>query len=312
MSFDIAILFFLLGFVLVLFKVEFEFPAGLGKTLMLILLLAIGLKGGMALKDHLSFELIYQSIIVLSIGFITPLFAFPVLRYFGNLNRMDAASLSAHYGSVSIGTFAVAVAFLEAQEIPYEAYFVLFLVLLEVPAIFIGLMLATKNKHTMSAKQLNEILLNPGIVLIVGAFLIGMLADRSIEKVLPLFQGLFGGVLALFLLDMGMVAAKQINNIKDNRAFLLSFGVFMPLVAGTFGSLIGHYLLHLSPGGVMLLATLAASSSYIAVPAAMRIALPNSNHGLSIAASLGVTFPFNVIVGIPLYWLLANALSNSF
>ncbi len=306
MSLDAVILFFLFGFFLKLLKVDFTFPDGLSKSLMLILLLAIGLKGGVALQEHVSLSLLYHCLIIIIMGVVTPFIAYPILRYFGEFDTTNAASMAAHYGSVSVGTFAVAIGFLESQGIPYEEYFVLFVVVLEVPAIIVGLALAKSGPSLPKTEQLKEILLNPGIILLVGALLIGFLSNDSINKTFPLFKGLFGGVLALFLLEMGMIAASQMKNLNDNRSFIAAFGVFMPLVAGMIGALTGHHLMGMSTGGVLLVATLAASASYIAVPAAMRVALPQANHGLSIAASLGVTFPFNVLVGIPLYWLLAS------
>jgi hypothetical protein len=306
MSLDAVILFFLFGFFLQLLKVDFVFPEGLSKSLMLILLLAIGLKGGVALQQHISLSLLIDCLIIIMMGIITPLIAYPLLRYFGEFDKTNAACMAAHYGSVSVGTFAVAIGYLESQNIPYEEYFVLFVVMLEVPAIIVGLALAKSGSTLPSGEPLKEIFLNPGIILLVGALLIGFLSNESINKTFPLFKELFGGVLALFLLEMGMIAAAQMKKLNDNRAFIAAFGVFMPLVAGMIGALTGHYLMGMSTGGILLVATLSASASYIAVPAAMRVALPQADHGLSIAASLGVTFPFNVLVGIPLYWLLAN------
>jgi hypothetical protein len=253
--------------------------------------------------------LLINCLIIVAMGVITPLIAYPILRYFGEFDVTNAACMAAHYGSVSVGTFAVALGFLESLSIPYEEYFVLFVVMLEIPAIIVGLALAKSGPSLPDRQQLREILLNPGIILMVGALVIGFLSNQSIYKTFPLFKELFGGILALFLLEMGMIAASQMRKLNEKRAFLAAFGVFMPLVAGMIGALTGHYLMGMSTGGVMLVATLAASASYIAVPAAMRVALPQADHGLSIAASLGVTFPFNVLVGIPLYWLFANHLT---
>ncbi len=311
MSIDAIVLFFIFGAVIRWLKVDFEFPQGLSRSLMLILLVAIGLKGGIALKEHATFELVIQGLWVIAIGIVMPFIAFPVLRYFGGINRVDSASIAAHYGSVSVGTFAVAIAILESMTIDYESYFVLFVVLLEMPAIAVGIYLAQKRQDPAASSGLmHEMFLNPGVVFMLGGLIIGFVSNDSVNAILPLFQGLFSGVLALFLLDMGMIAASRMKELKSSGVFIISFSIQMPLIGALIGGSVGHYALSLSIGGVALLAVLAASSSYIAVPAAMRVALPSANHSLSIAASLGVTFPFNVLVGIPIYILLAQLLSQ--
>lgn len=311
MSIDAIVLFFIFGALIRWLKVDFEFPQGLSRSLMLILLVAIGLKGGIALKEHATFELVIQGIWVIAIGVVMPFIAFPLLRYFGGINRIDSASIAAHYGSVSVGTFAVAIAILESMAIDYESYFVLFVVLLEMPAIAVGIYLAQKRQVSAASSGLmHEMFLNPGVVFMLGGLIIGFVSNDSVNAILPLFQGLFSGVLALFLLDMGMIAASRMKELKSSGAFIVSFSIVMPLIGALIGGLVGHYALGLSTGGVALLAVLAASSSYIAVPAAMRVALPLANHSLSIGASLGVTFPFNVLVGIPVYIALAQLLSR--
>jgi len=319
MSLDALVLFFIFGACLQLLKVNFSFPQGLSKSLMLILLIAIGIKGGLSLKDYANVSLMIQVAVVAMIGVLLPLIAFPLLRYFGEMNTTNAASIAAHYGSVSVGTFAVAIAFVESLSIPYEQYFALFVVVLEVPAIIVGLFLAHRNLQSESlsqskplslSKMLHEILFNPGVVFLVGGLLIGYFSNSSISGVLPLFKELFAGVLALFLLEMGMIASERVKSILSNGLFIIAFAIFMPLVGSVIGAVTGHFLLGFSVGGVTLLAVLAASASYIAVPAAMRQALPEANHSLSIAASLGVSFPFNVLVGIPLYLVLAQWLSH--
>lgn len=306
MQLDISIAFFILGAVATLLRANIEFPKALYQTLTLFLMIAIGLKGGIALSEHASLQLIPQSIAVIMFGLLLPLIAFPVLMYIGALQRQDAASIAAHYGSVSVGTYAVAVAFLESQNIAYEAYFPLFVVLLEMPAIAVGIALAQKSGEKINKKELlHEVLCNQGIIIMVGALLIGFWAGERTASITPLFITLFNGVLALFLLEMGMVAASQLKKLKDNGSFMLAFGVAMPLVGGFLGCLLG-ILLGLSTGGAILMSVLGASASYIAVPAAMRVVLPDANHSLSITASLGITFPFNVVVGIPAYTLFTQ------
>ncbi len=315
---DAVVLFFIFGMVIQFVKVDFSFPEQLSKSLMLVLLLAIGLKGGIALQEHASTTLIFQALIVVSIGIILPLFAFPLLQYFGGLDRSNSASIAAHYGSVSIGTFAVAISIIESQNINYEAYFPLFVVLLEIPAIAVGIYLARKQTSSKQSadekdgksKLLHEVLFNPGIILMLGGLIIGFISDNSINKIAPLFMDLFNGVLALFLLEMGMIAANKVTSLQKDSLFIIAFSIFMPLLGAVIGSATAHYLLAMSTGGIVLLATLSASASYIAVPAAMRVALPDANHGMPIAMSLGITFPFNVLVGIPIYVVLAQWLSN--
>jgi hypothetical protein len=293
--------FFLLGVVARLVKSDVDFPRSLYQSLTLFLLLAIGLKGGVALSEHANPALAPQALAIVVLGLVLPIIAFPLLSHIGQLSRDDAASIAAHYGSVSVGTYAVAVAMLESQGIAYEAYFPLFVVLLEMPAIAVGLALARRSDGGMDRnKLLHEVFCNQGVVLMSGALLIGYFAGDSVAPVMPFFGGLFQGVLALFLLEMGMVAAARLPDLKRMAPFISAFGVLMPLVGAGLGGALA-LALGFSAGGVALLAALGGSASYIAVPAVMRSALPEANHGLSIAASLAVTFPFNVLVGIPLY-----------
>ncbi len=310
MQLDIVIAFFILGVVVRLLRANVQFPPALYQSLTLFLMLAIGLKGGIALAEHGTWQLLPQSFAVVMFGLILPLLAFPILFYIGQLNREDSASIAAHYGSVSIGTYAVAVALLESRGIPYEPYFPLFVVLLEMPAIAIGIALANgTNKKIDWRKLLHEILCNQGMILMTGALVIGLWAGERAASITPLFKDLFHGALALFLLEMGMVAASRLAQLKQTASFMLAFGIAMPLIGGFLGCLLG-IAIGLTTGGAILLAVLGASASYIAVPAAMRVAVPKADHGLSITSSLGITFPFNILVGIPSYvlftqWLMA-------
>lgn len=253
--------------------------------------------------------LVPQMLAVIAMGFALPFLAYPVLRYLGRLPRADAASIAAHYGSVSVGTFAVVVAYLSARDIGYEAYMPVFVVLLEIPAILVGIVLAKGLVGGDSLRRsAHEVLLGKSIVLLVGGLLIGWAAgEEALQGIAPLFFSPFQGLLALFLLEMGLVTATQVNTLRRYGLFLLCFGVAAPVVAALCGLTLA-WLLGLSVGGAVVLATLAASASYIAVPAAMRISVPEANPALSLAASLGVTFPFNVVLGIPLYhWLTRHA-----
>lgn len=302
MGIDIVVAFFFLGALSVFIRSPIQFPDGLYQGLSLFLMLAIGLKGGVALHSYVDPALIIQSAGVVSLGIIIPLIAYPVLSKIGGFGRLDSASIAAHYGSVSVGTYAVAISVLDSMSISYEQYFPLFVVLLEMPAILVGIALAKARTGEIDKKGLlHEITCNQGVVLMVGALIIGYMAGpEGAANIMPLFKGMFSGALALFLLEMGMVAARRVKDITSNVAFLIAFGTIMPLVGATLGGGMAM-LLGFSTGGIILLAVLGASSSYIAVPAVMRAALPSANHGLAIASSLAITFPFNVIVGIPLY-----------
>lgn len=306
---DPVVMFFLLGIVAGVLRSELRLPVQVYELLSILLLLAIGMKGGMELARQPFLSLVPQMLAVIAMGFALPLLAYPVLLYLGRLPRSDAASIAAHYGSVSVGTFAVVVAYLSARDISYEAYMPVFVVLLEIPAILVGIVLA---KGLISGDSLrrsaHEVLLGKSIVLLVGGLLIGWAAgEEALQGIAPLFFSPFQGLLALFLLEMGLVTASQLGTLRRYGLFLLGFGVLAPVVAAVCGLALA-WLLGLSVGGAVVLATLAASASYIAVPAAMRISVPEANPALSLAASLGVTFPFNVVLGIPLYhWLTRHA-----
>ncbi|WP_028118004.1 sodium-dependent bicarbonate transport family permease [Ferrimonas senticii] len=312
MQLDVGIAFFVLGLLATLLKSNIHFPKSLYQSLVLLLMLAIGLKGGVALTEHASWQLLGESLAIIALGLVLPLIAFPILKYIGDLPRVDAAAIAAHYGSVSVGTYAVAVAFLEAQQIPYEAYIPLFVVLLEMPAIAVGIALAkwgTKadDDKVSNKALLHEVLCNQGMVLMVGALAIGYLAGDQIDRISPLFFDLFNGILALFLLQMGITAASRLNDIKRVGSFIVAFAIAMPLIGGLLGALLS-IALGLSQGGTILVAILGASASYIAVPAAMQVALPQANHSLSISAALAVTFPFNVLIGIPTITVITQQL----
>ena len=304
---DPVVLFFLLGLAAGLLRADLRLPPAIYEFLTVVLLLAIGLKGGVELASQSLVVMLPQMVTVVLMGVALPLVAYPVLRFAGRLERADAASIAAHYGSVSVGTYAVAVAYLAYRQVAFEGYIPVFLVLLEMPAIVVGILLARGvDRNTRWRMVAREVLLGKSIVLLFGGLLIGWAAGpEGIKPVEGLFFDLFKGVLALFLLEMGLIAAGQVGGLRRHGLFLIVFGIAMPLVAGALGAGLG-WMLGLSVGGTALLATLTASASYIAVPAAMRLSVPEANPTLSLAASLGVTFPFNILVGIPLYHRLAE------
>lgn len=302
-----VVLFFVLGVAAGLLRSDLKIPGALYEALSIFLLLAIGLKGGVELARHSLAAVVLPSLAVIGLGLVVPLIAFAALRLPGRLPRADAASLAAHYGSVSVVTFAVAVAYAASRGEAVEGVLTVFLVLLEFPALLVGVLLARWG-HAAGAfgRLLREVLVGKSLFLLLGGLAIGWFAGpEGIAPLDRLFFDLFKGVLAFFLLEMGLVAAGRIAEVRRFGAFLIGFGVVMPLIAAALGLALG-WALGLSVGGSAVLATLAGSASYIAAPAAMRIAVPEANPALSIGASLGVTFPFNLLAGIPLYFAAAR------
>ena len=306
MNIDPVILFFLLGIAAGLLRSELRLPAAVYELVSMILLLSIGMKGGIELARQPLDSMLPQMLAVLLLGTLLPFVAFPVLRLVGGLPRADAASIAAHYCSVSVGTYAVGSAWLADKGISFEAQMPLLLVMMEIPAILVGILMARGFSGNLRLNLVaHEVFLGKGVVLLIGGLLIGWIAGPAgIVGIEPLFFDLFKGILALFLLEMGLITAVQIGGLRRYGVFLIVFGIGMPLLSAVCGAVVGIWL-GFSEGGVTLLALLAASASYIAVPAAMRVSVPEANPALSLAASLGVTFPFNVLVGIPLYHNLA-------
>lgn len=309
------ILAFLLGCFAGAVRSELEVPAAIAKGLSIYLMLAIGLKGGASLRDSgVGPDVLLALLAAGSVSFLLPLLAFALLRVATGLGRVDAAAVSAHYGSVSVVTFVTATQFLDRSGIGYEGYMVAMVAVMETPAIITALLLAGAAA-AMSIRRadgvlpgkagggrlLREILFNGSILLLLGGFVIGWASgDASMARVEPFFVDLFQGVLCLFLLDMGLVVARRIGSAEAVDLRLVLFGLYMPVLGAAIGGGLG-LLIGLSPGGTFLFAVLAASASYIAVPAAIRLALPRANPGIYLTLSLGVTFPFNIMIGIPVY-----------
>jgi hypothetical protein len=308
---DVVVLFFLFGLAAGLARSELKLPSALYDSLSLVLLLSIGLKGGEGLAKQALSPLLPQLAAVIVLGIMQTLIAFMVLRKLGRLNRADAASTAAHYGSVSVATFAVGANWLMTRSIDFEPQLAIFLTVMEVPALIVGIMLARGvSKDTDWRGLAHESFLGKGVSLLLGGMAIGWIAGpEGLAPIKGLFYDLFKGALALFLLEMGLIVSRQIGELKKRGIFIISFGLLMPLFSGLLGLGTGS-LLGLSVGGITLLATLAASASYIAVPATMRLAVPEANPALSLSAVLGVTFPFNIMAGIPLYHYLAVELTG--
>ncbi|MDX1725485.1 MAG: sodium-dependent bicarbonate transport family permease [Pseudomonas sp.] len=308
MGLDPVVLFFIFGLCAGLLKSELKLPPALYETLSIVLLLAIGLHGGVELAEQASLQLLGQAVLVLGLGVVLPVLAFGVLRGLG-FDRVNAAAVAAHYGSVSAGTFAVVVAFMLARGIEFESYMPLFVAILEIPAILVGILLAKGLARDTDWRELGrEIFLGKSIMLLLGGLIIGAVAGKEAIKPLePLYTSMFKPVLAFFLLEMGLIASGQLGALRQFGLRLLGFALLMPLLGALIGALLAR-LMGLSLGGTAVLATLAASASYIAVPAAMRLAVPEANPSLSLTASLGISFPFNILIGIPLYLALAEQL----
>jgi hypothetical protein len=315
-----AVLFFALGMLAHLVRSDLKFPE-LAKGLSIYLLLGIGLHGGMELAKADIGGAIQAVTAAFALGILLPLIAYAILRWAGRMDTLNSAAIAAHYGSVSAGTFLTALAFLETQNITHETYPVIMLAIMESPAIIIGLLLAKLTRPRDAAADLNgsqsvgkllhEAFTNGSVILLFGGIAVGAFAlPDGLQKIMPFYDSIFMGVLSLFLLEMGMEAAKRIGEFRRMGLFLVGFGIIMPLIGAGFGLATGYYLLGFSPGGTMLVGILAASASYIAVPSAMRLAIPEANPSFYLTLALGVTFPFNVIVGIPLYWEAAQWLAQ--
>lgn len=303
---DIVVMFFMLGVLAGLVRSDLSIPRAAYDVLSLLLMLTIGLKGGMSLHGSVSWGLLGELAAVAALGFIIPLIIFPVVRFVVRLSLADSASFAAHYGSVSAGTFAVALAYAETNQLTVGGQVTLYLVLLELPAIMLALLLFRRFSKEKTADGVthglwHETLTNRGVVLLVGGVVIGWLyGPESGRVVTDLYTNAFQGVLALFLLEMGLVAADTLRQVSRRHIRLMLFALLAPSLLSLPGLFVA-FAMGLPAGSAVILAALTASASYIAAPVAIRAAIPSANIGLAMLASLGLTFPFNVIVGIPLY-----------
>ncbi|SEP86138.1 hypothetical protein SAMN05421693_10857 [Ectothiorhodospira magna] len=307
---DIVVMFFLLGLVAGLLKSDLTIPKAAYDTLSLLLMLTIGLKGGMSLHGNLSLSVVQDLLAVAVLGALIPLILMPLLLRVIRLSVADSASMAAHYGSVSAGTFAVALAFAEGLQLPISAEVTLYLVMMELPAIMVAIILYRRYRGAQAAASMrglwHETLTNRGVILLVGGVIIGLLyGPQEGAAVTDLLTNAFKVVLALFLLEMGLTAAEILRPVPWQHWRLLCFAVITPFLLGGLGLATG-LLLGLPAGSLLILAALTASASYIAAPAAIRAAIPDANIGLAMLAALGLTFPVNVIVGIPLYYQLVR------
>lgn len=311
------VLFFFLGMIAVFTKSDLEIPSPLPKLFSLYLLISIGFKGGYELaKSGIDLNIAITLLASIIMASIVPIYTFFILRI--KLDIYNAAAIAATYGSISAVTFITASSFLEKIDIAYGGHMVAALALMESPAIIVGIILVkmfvpkTNLTNTDSetdqeqadfswGEVFREAFLNASVVLLIGSLIIGVLTgDEGWKKLEPFTQGIFYGALTFFLLDMGIVAAKKIQDLKKTGSFLIAFSVFIPIINALIGIVIAK-VLGFTVGDALLFAVLCASASYIAVPAAMRMTVPEANPSLYVSMALALTFPFNIIVGIPLY-----------
>ncbi|MFM7086846.1 MAG: sodium-dependent bicarbonate transport family permease [Cyanobium sp.] len=312
------VLFFFLGVLAILLGSDLEIPAPLPKLFSLYLLLAIGFNGGIELAHSgLGSQVLLTIGAAVLMSLLVPISSYLILRL--RLDSSNAAAVAASYGSISAVTFITAQSFLNVLQLPFDGFMVAALALMESPAIVVGVVLAKLGDraaqisadHPSGALPWKEVLqeafLNGSVFLLIGSLVIGALmasfSPLGVEKMEPFTVKLFYGALCFFLLDMGIVAAQRLRDLRQAGAFLIAFSVLAPLLHAAVGLGLA-LLLHLSQGDSLLFMVLCASASYIAVPAAMRMTVPKANPSLYISTALGLTFPFNVVVGIPLYMSL--------
>lgn len=300
---------FVVALAATLLRFDIRLPDGLYAILSSFLLLAIGVKGGRTLVAATLGDIWRPLLAAVALGLVTPLIAYAAMRRIGRIDVVNAAALAAHYGSVSAVTFTVVLSTLDARGISYEGFVAGLLAVLEVIGIVVALYLARGESGGHGWREaLGEVVRGRSIALLITGLLIGaVVGTERLAPTDPLFVGLFSGALTLFLVEMGVIAAERLRDITKVGVRLAILGMIVPVVNGALGAVVGT-LAGLSPGGTAVVATLAASASYIAAPAAVRIALPQASPGLYVTASLGVTFPFNLVAGIPLYIWLAEGL----
>lgn len=303
-----VVLAFALGIAAKLLKSDLEIPKPLYQGLSIYLLLAIGLKGGVELSKTSIDAFIGPASITLLLGVVTPLIAYLILRYLGRMDMINSSAIAAHYGSVSAVTFIAAISYVESLGYSPEGFMPTLVALLEVPGIIVALLIPqlSNGGNGSFKKALHEVVTGSSIILLLGGLVIGFVAGPvKFESVQPFFVSGFQGALVLFLLELGMVTARRLSDLKKVGVFLLGFGIIVPILHGVLAIWLG-LMVGLSVAGATVLAAMVSSGSYIAAPAAVRIALPKANPSYYLTASLGITFPFNITIGIPIYYLIAT------
>lgn len=307
-----AILFFILGLLAATLRSNLHIPEAIGKALAMYLMAAIGLKGGVQVSQNgFTSDFLAAGFAGLCLSLLLPFFAYWAVRRIGGLDRMNSGAVAAHYGSVSVVTFVTGIAALEAAGLKVAGFMVAVLALMEAPAILVGLWLARRfstSEATASHNSLTHTLRDGSILLLSGGFAIGLVSGPAgFEPVRPVFEGAFTGILCLFLLDMGLVAGRHLVRGGSVSKTLVALAIGLAVINGMIGLLVGTAV-GLDAGSAIALGILAGSASYIAAPAAIRMALPEVNAGLPLTMSLAVTFPFNILVGIPLLTAVAGLL----
>jgi uncharacterized protein len=306
-----TLLFFVLGIIAVRIKSDLEIPAASAKFISLYLLFSIGFKGGQELAHSVfTAEIAYSLIFGFLVAALIPLYTFFILKR--KLSIYDAGAIASAYGSVSAVTFVAASSFLENQQIAYGGHMVAVMALMESPAIVVGVVMimlydAEKKGKTNIKEVIKHSLTNGSVLMIVGSLVIGLIADtKQAEGIKPFTTDIFKGFLSLFLLEMGMVTAKKIGTFMQYGWFVTLFGIFIPLLNGCVVAALSGFVTQ-EIGNRFLFAILAASASYIAVPAAMKLAAPKADPGLYIPMALAITFPLNITIGMPLYLVIVNS-----
>ncbi len=310
------VLAFLLGVIASRLKSDLKFPDSFYQSLTIYLLVAIGMKGGYKLSAASFSDVLQPALVAICLCCTIPFWTYFLMRKAGKFNVFDSAAMAAHYGSVSAVTFSAALAYHENLGLSYEGFMPSLLAMMEIPAIMIGISLARLNssdeKARVPIKDIGrELLTGKSSLLLIGFMLIGFLGGKTgWEQVAPLFDIPFKGVLTIFLLEAGLIAGKKLSDLKQGGVFLFGFGIVFPIIHAFLGIFLGH-IAGLSVGGSTILGALAASASYIAAPAACRVALPEANPSYYLTAALAITFPFNILIGLPLYheiavWLIPS------
>jgi hypothetical protein len=310
---SVPVLAFALGVLASRIKADMSFSKSAADIISFVLLLAIGLKGGFALQKTGLGGSGLPILATLLLGCLIPLVAFALLRFVPKLSLIDRGSITAHYGSTSLVTFTAALVFLDSAKIEYEGVVTTLLVVMEVPGLLIGILLAKGGFAALKDRELlKEVLLGKTVLLLLGGVLMGYIAGpKGYESVKTLFVDAQPGLLTLFLLTLGIQAGNNFKHFRQLGSVLVGFAIVMPLIGGLIGAIVGAAI-GFSVGGATALAVLCASASYIAAPAAVSIALPTANHSVPITASLGITFPFNLAVGLPIYFWLAQTFTGMF
>ena len=310
------VLFFALGLLAAFARSDLSIPEAIAKLLALYLLLSIGFRGGAEVAHHgLTGQLVATIAAGILLSFAIPFIAYALLRTTTKLDATDAAAVAGHYGSISAVTFVAVTGVLVQLSIPYDGYLVAVAAAMETPAIFAALLIARRMAAPVDSVAngdfVREIAFNGSIVILIGAFAIGAITgQRGMTMLKPFILDAFPGFLCLFLLDMGLVAGRGLKQgWRYISVAVAAFAVVMPLIGGALAAAMAT-LIGLSVGSTAVMITLAASASYIAVPAAMRLALPAANPAIALTLSLGITFPFNLLIGIPLYIAVAGRIAH--